>query len=539
MERGSSGSSTDFFVGLTARDYIYPTFILGSSPKFHTRQYTILSHFYEISATEYYDARYVGELALKLDQPSHISVLDNKNFLLIGRAGKMYHLSLKKEGDFSPEESLHYKKLSATFPTSEKEFRLSDESKGVNTNWVRVNDIYVESENESGNQRSVYVSHNFWNAEKQCFTLRLVKLVGDVSILLSSSYAPQWQVLYETTPCFAIANPHVHPYTGQAGGRIVGVDEENLLFSVGDFGFDTQENVGEEGGFPQDANSSYGKIFKINRYTGEYSLISKGHRNPQGLYQTPDGTIWETEHGPKGGDELNKIELGGNYGWPNVTYGTAYEGWIWPPAEYQDYHEGYDHPVFVWVPSIGISSMIGIEGDLFPLWKNDLLIGSLRDKSLFRVQVNNNRVVYSEPIKIGEKVRDLRQTPNGEIFMWTDQRNLIRLSAKESLPKKNQPIAVVGEQLFNQKCASCHSITPRASHKIGPNLHKVYKSRIARHDDYSYSSALRLNLRRQWTRENLGLFLKDSQAFTPGTSMQFKVPDDEERRALLHYLEKH
>ena len=516
---------------MVSRLALIPFTISDQENKFKMKKSLIRTAFYNVELTNYYTPIYYLKERLKI-KPGHISALDNKTFLMIEREGNIYLLTLRKNTDSGPpEEELYIKKLSAVFPINYGELYSSGASEKIMRNLFRVNDLYTDI--EDGRQR-LYVSHHFWNAEKECFTLRISKLVGDVSTLLKDNPSPEWRTLYETAPCFPVKKTGNVFVGHQAGGRIVGLDENTLLFSVGDHEFDTF-NAPEN--FPQDINSAYGKIWKIDRDTGEADLISLGHRNPQGLYRAPDGAVWETEHGPESGDELNKINRGKNYGWPHVLYGTQYGHFTWPPGVIQNEHEGYERPIFVWTPAIAVSNLIGVEGNLFPLWKNNLLVGSFKG-ILFRLQMHQDRVVYSEPIRVGYKIRDITETPNGEIFMWTDKQSMIRLRPVNSLPKENETIGEAGERLF-YKCAGCHSIKPDAPHGIGPNLYKVYKSPIARHREYNYSPALQARAAERWTREKLDLFLKDPDAFAPGTTMQMKIPDDHERRALLHHLENH
>ena len=498
--------------------------------KFKSRNHSLHTTFYGVDLTKYYVTDY--RLPARISNvPSYISALDNKNFLLIGRYGNIYHLSLRKKEKNEPaEENLYIRKLSATFPINYRELYASETGKKITKSSFRVNDIYTGAEN---GKQVLYVGHHFYNVEKDCFTLRITKLAGDVSILLENKPSPEWRTLYETTPCFKLQKPKF-VFTGhQAGGRIVGLDKDNLLFSVGDHEFDTHVL---KKNFPQDPNASYGKIWKIHRHSGAAELVSTGHRNPQGLYHALDGSIWETEHGPEGGDELNRIKAGRNYGWPHVIYGASYGRHFWPPGIEQDGHAHYEKPVYAWTPSIGVSNLIKIEQDLFPLWKHDLLVSSLKRKTLFRLQMHGDRVIYSEPIRLNQRIRDLTETPNGEIFAWTDRQNLFRLRPESSLPRKNETLAQAGKRL-SFKCVGCHGVKPNSPQGIGPNLHKVYGRRIAALADYNYSPALQAKASERWTRENLDLFLKDPGSFAPGTTMQIKIPDDHERRALLHYLE--
>ncbi|HXW98020.1 MAG TPA: PQQ-dependent sugar dehydrogenase, partial [Gemmatimonadales bacterium] len=157
-----------------------------------------------------------------------------------------------------------------------------------------------------------------------------------------------------------------------------------------------------------------------------------GHRNPQGLFIDPNGAVWETEHGPQGGDELNLLEAGLNYGWPHVTYGTDYNKHTWPRNPVQGQHTGYTMPVYVWLPSIGTSNLIRLRGDLFPLWKDDLIVSSLVGGEVFRIRLDGKRVVFAEPLRIGERVRDLIEDHTGRIIMWTDSRSIIEMRPSKS-----------------------------------------------------------------------------------------------------------
>jgi aldose sugar dehydrogenase len=136
--------------------------------------------------------------------------------------------------------------------------------------------------------------------------------------------------------------------------------------------------------FTQDPASSFGKIFEIDLDTENSRVVSLGHRNPQGLTVTSRGALFSTEHGPKGGDELNLITEGSNYGWPNVSLGTEYKGYDLENHAPVGEHTGYQAPVFAWVPSIGPSNLIEVRG-FDRRWDGDLLVASLKANSLFRL----------------------------------------------------------------------------------------------------------------------------------------------------------
>jgi glucose/arabinose dehydrogenase len=157
-------------------------------------------------------------------------------------------------------------------------------------------------------------------------------------------------------------------------------------------------------------------------------IWSYGHRNIQGAAIEPrSGVLWVAEMGPKGGDELNLILPGNNYGWPLVSWGDHYDGRLIPKPPTRP---EFEDAVHYWSRAIAPSGMVFYTGDAFPEWRGDLLIGGLISQSLFRLKLDGNRVVAEERIPIGSRVRDVRQGPDGAIYLLTDQMNgkILRLS---------------------------------------------------------------------------------------------------------------
>jgi len=189
--------------------------------------------------------------------------------------------------------------------------------------------------------------------------------------------------------------------------------------------------IGERGGMmeAQDLSRPSGKIFRLhddgrvpadNPFVGNKGAIggiwSYGHRNPQGLTMDPrDGSLYDTEHGPRGGDELNLIMPGRNYGWPVVTYGMNYDG---TPMVAETEKEGIERPLTYWVPSIAVCGLDFYAGDKFPKWKNDLLAGALAQQEVRRIRIADRRVVEQEVIlkNIG-RVRDVAAGPDGLVYV--------------------------------------------------------------------------------------------------------------------------
>ncbi|MFZ5616267.1 MAG: PQQ-dependent sugar dehydrogenase [Pseudomonadota bacterium] len=207
------------------------------------------------------------------------------------------------------------------------------------------------------------------------------------------------------------------------GGRLALLPDRTLLITVGD-GFEFREQA-------QDISSGLGKTVRVNldgsipadnpfasREGALPEIWTYGHRNEQGLaIDAATGTVWATEHGPMGGDELNILEGGANYGWPIATYGLDYSGaQITPFTEY----EGTRQPVKFWRPSIGPSGLAIYEGELFAGWKGDLLVGALARTALHRIDMENGAVIGEERYLVGERVRDVRIGPDGAIYVTTE-----------------------------------------------------------------------------------------------------------------------
>ena len=158
---------------------------------------------------------------------------------------------------------------------------------------------------------------------------------------------------------------------------------------------------------PQNDNSIYGKILEIDLKSNNYKIFSKWHRNILGLYIDKE-VILSTEHGPKGGDEINKIILNGNYGWPIVSYGEKY----FSNSEYyaNSHHDyGFVEPIYSFIPSVGISQIAKVDENFSKKWKNNFLIASLNGNHLYRIKFDKKyeKIIFIENIYIGERMREL------------------------------------------------------------------------------------------------------------------------------------
>lgn len=210
------------------------------------------------------------------------------------------------------------------------------------------------------------------------------------------------------------------------GSRLVFGPKGELYVTVGERS-DPETRVGA-----QDLASGFGKVFRIDAQgkaladnpfvTTEGALPeiwSYGHRNLQAATLDGEGRLWTVEHGPRGGDELNRPEAGRNYGWPKVTYGIDYSGD--PIGEGITALEGTEQPVYYWDPVIGPSGMAYYTGEAIPEWKGAFLIGGLVSKGLVVLHMEGDRVAREERVPLDARIRDVKVAPDGTVFVVTEQ----------------------------------------------------------------------------------------------------------------------
>ena len=268
----------------------------------------------------------------------------------------------------------------------------------------RVADILLNR--HSAGRYELFATHHYFTGECIRFRLSATTLLQqgtDVSV------SPEWRTILDAEPCVSAASdPNL------AGGRMLTDGPDHLLVVIGDHW---------QSEYAQDPASHLGKLVRVEIETGHTEILAFGLRNPQGLARDEAGYLWETEHGPQGGDELNVLVAGGNYGWPQVSYGVGYGSWVnVSQAEQVGLHDGFAKPVFAWVPSIGISSLIVNDERWFPLWRDDLLIASLSGRqgsgyALYRVRRDGTDVQYVERIEVGNRIRDLAQMPDSRLAL--------------------------------------------------------------------------------------------------------------------------
>jgi aldose sugar dehydrogenase len=353
--------------------------------------------------------------------------------------------------------------------------------------------VYLKASHE------LAVSHEVFDVEHKGTRMGVSLIEFDPATLKTIG---AWRTIFKGE--FEAVGPNV-----AGGGRMAADASGNIYLTIGVYQINGTDAA-------QSDTKLLGKIIKIDSAKGTWTTISKGHRNPQGLVLTTKGEIWSTEHGPAGGDELNRIVAGANYGWPKVTLGTEYGRYSWESGGPVGRHDGIEAPVFAWLPSIGASNLIEIE-DFDPRWNGDLLVSSLKAQSLYRLRLDNGHVMYSEPIWIGQRIRDIAKLADGIIALWTDDSLVLFLTVdRERLASDRRWPVALGETIMSS-CMYCHHFGPTTSGDPAPSLSNIFGRKIAS-DNYRYSTALR-SKEGNWTEAALKQFLVDPDRFASGTSM--------------------
>jgi glucose/arabinose dehydrogenase len=222
------------------------------------------------------------------------------------------------------------------------------------------------------------------------------------------------------------------------GGRIAIGRDGNLFVTIGD------RSKSPPWDMAQKLDNDLGKMIHItpdgapapgNPFIGKPGALpeiwSYGHRSEEGLTINPTtGELWETEHGPRGGDEINTPEAGKNYGWPVIVHGIDYPGETIGAGITE--HAGMEQPLYYWDPVIAPSGLAFYTGNLFPQWKDSIFVGALRGQMLDRVTLSGKKVVSEEPLLVDQhsRIRDVRMGPEGAVYVLTDTGKLLKLTPK-------------------------------------------------------------------------------------------------------------
>lgn len=380
---------------------------------------------------------------------AYLETID-ENVLIVSADGVVGYFNISQ---------LETNKLSITsIPTNIESF--IDYAEFYTQSFLGIKDVLV-------NDGNVYVSYTK-QLEEDCFNISILKAKVDYKELIFNDFFS----VDECTTRTSIYDDNMH----HAGGRIISLNDTFLVLTVGDFG--NYEAV-------QDDDSYFGKIIKINIDTKNYSIISKGHRNPQGLaLDVVSNTIISTEHGPYGGDEINLIDLGTsepeNFGWPVSSYGehnslgrVEINSSLYDRAPLNKSHidYGFKEPAKFYVPSIGISEVIfAPENTLFNDNERRIIVSSMGythegfDLDDFTLHIfkgdYKNGLQQDVKIRIGERIRDIKYVKSiGKYIMFLENSPAIALLSKKELleDKITNLISRSGKEIYLRYCAACHT----------------------------------------------------------------------------------
>jgi cytochrome c2 len=411
---------------------------------------------------------------------------------------------------------------------------------------------------EPTGQDFLYVSHHKFNSDCILFAISRIGVSLENGLPVFSDAG--WEEVFTARPCVPIP-PNAKGFAGlEGGGKMVEGSPGKLIVTVGDFEINGMHGIPA---VEQDPNFDLGKTIELDTATGESRIISMGHRNQQGLVIDSQGRIWTTEHGPRGGDELNLIIDGKDYGHPVTTFGTDYGNprEDWPTNKVQGWHDrAFEWPVYFYSPSIGLSAIVEGRGPQFDLWSTDLLITTLVGQKFLRMRLDGNSVISVETLDIGERLRDMIWLKDGSLAILTDGGNIriwrnrkmiedaqtVKLPAETSgyialaaaraadpTMGKQMTRYQVGERRFRQHCSSCHSLdgTPGP----GPSLRGILNRNIASQNGYGYSQPLK-EMDGKWTEGRLKDFIYNPQAVAPGSTMGQTAIYSSDIGNLMEYL---
>ncbi len=372
----------------------------------------------------------------------------------------------------------------------------------------------------------LFAAHTFWHEDRQCLASRISSLDKDLLFQSDTDHSSRWQTRFETKSCLPITNA-----SHESGGRIWQTSESKLFLTLGHF---ARQSPDEYEGV------DVGKVVEVDIATGGSRDISRGHRNPQGLTKDSKGRVWSTEHGPKGGDELNLILEGRHYGWPLVSHGTGTGERFLKNSTQHGRHEGFEKPRYAWVPSIGISNLIAVNR-FSEHWRDDLLVISLSGNSLHRLRLDGDHVILEERVDLGERLRDIVEETNGTINIWTDKGNILRLRAVDPNASFADKIAKLRPQVREilMQCATCHEVERDESGDSKISLFGIYRAPFAQGPENLYSEAMNGMRNRQiwWDEWQLNKFLTKPESVVPETTMQFDgIEDWSTRQEIVAFL---
>ena len=277
----------------------------------------------------------------------------------------------------------------------------------LNDSRFAVTDIGILT--ESATKTDLLISFPTFNRAKDCMSVHLYRYTLNLVPKISLTRGKLW---FKSNPCVPVSAVQ------HAAGRLAVIDEKSAYLTIGDLGYSEIDNVNRRG--------DLGSVFKVSATTRE--KISTGHRNQQGILMIGKD-LYTSEHGPRGGDELNIIEKGVDYGWPTVTYGEPYSSGDYVRPKRTGSHDGYRKPLTYWVPSVAPTELVQLNGSQWGQWSGHLVMGTLRDESLIFIELlDAKRVGEITTHSVNERIRDLEIGAQGEMIATTDSGRLLFIS---------------------------------------------------------------------------------------------------------------
>ena len=270
-----------------------------------------------------------------------------------------------------------------------------------------INDIAVLS--ESASSAKLLISYPRLSTARNCVEIAIDEIAYDRT-KQRAKFVSNWFV---TKPCVPISAVQ------HTAGRFAVIDKNTVYVTIGDLGYSEIDNRSKRG--------DLGSIFKLTAKSA--SKVSQGHRNPQGIVIFDNKTLMAAEHGPRGGDEINVIQQGGDYGWPFVSYGQPYGGGDYVRPEKTDSHVGYIEPIKYWVPSIAPTELVQLPEQGWGSWGRSLVLGTLREQVLVFIKINDKLAATQDlQVDMGDRIRDLEVLSNGALLATTDSGKLITVT---------------------------------------------------------------------------------------------------------------
>ena len=289
--------------------------------------------------------------------------------------------------------------------------RVISPNQRINDSRFAITDIAVlASDSKSA---SILISYPIYNKTSKCVVVKLSAYEVRLTEKPKLSKQKDW---FTSKPCVPVSAVQ------HAAGRLEVIDKTSAYLTIGDLGF---KKIGSKS-----ARGDLGSVFKVK--ANKVEKISTGHRNQQGIVLI--GTdLYTSEHGPRGGDELNLIKKGIDYGWPSVTYGDRYSFFDYVKPSRPGTHEGFEKPLYYWVPSVAPTELIQLPtSSTWGSWSEQLVMGTLANQSLIFIQLlAKQRVGAVVSVDVGQRIRDLEVTSTGSILATTDSGQLLLINAAE------------------------------------------------------------------------------------------------------------